>query len=213
MKPLLPPQPFMQNDGGRQSPQRLVVLVPGQNVDEIKFSWAIRRLAGPGNLDVLLVSIVSDIEGELAARRNLVTICSLVNEFRYNVDFRVIWDRSWIHAARGLSGPGDLFICPPEVTIRTGFRKYDPLDAAIAHTLNVPTQPLANFFTNTRRSISNVFKQILYWVMIAAILGGFFILESDASQAASGFLGQTIVIILMAFELGAIYLWSSITGY
>jgi hypothetical protein len=213
MKPLLPPQPFMQNDGGRQSPQRLVVLVPDQNVDEIKFSWAIRRLAGPGNLDVLLVSIVSDIEGELAARRNLVTICSLVNEFRYNVDFRVIWDRSWIHAARGLSGPGDLFICPPEVTIRTGFRKYDPLDAAIAHTLNVPTQPLANFFTNPRRSISNVFKQILYWVMIAAILGGFFILESDASQAASGFLGQTIVVILMAFELGAIYLWSSITGY
>ena len=213
MKPLLPPQPFMQNDGGRQSPQRLVVLVPDQNVDEIKFSWAIRRLAGPGNLDVLLVSIVSDIEGELAARRNLVTICSLVNEFRYNVDFRVIWDRSWIHATRGLSGPGDLFICPPEVTIRTGFRKYDPLDAAIAHTLNVPTQPLANFFTNTRRSISNVFKQILYWVMIAAILGGFFILESDASQAASGFLGQTIVVILMAFELGAIYLWSSITGY
>ena len=213
MKPLLPPQPFMQNDGGRQSPQRLVVLVPDQNVDEIKFSWAIRRLAGPGNLDVLLVSIVSDIEGELAARRNLVTICSLVNEFRYNVDFLVIWDRSWIHATRGLSGPGYLFICPPEVTIRTGFRKYDPLDAAIAHTLNVPTQPLANFFTNTRRSISNVFKQILYWVMIAAILGGFFILESDASQAASGFLGQTIVIILMAFELGAIYLWSSITGY
>lgn len=213
MKPLLPPQPFMQNDGGRQNPQRLVVLVPDQNVDEIKFSWAIRRLAGPGNLDVLLVSIVSDIEGELAARRNLVTICSLVNEFRYNVDFRVIWDRSWIHAARGLSGPGDLFICPPEVTIRTGFRKYDPLDAAIAHTLNVPTQPLANFFTNTRRSISNIFKQILYWVMIAAILGGFFILESDASQAASGFLGQTIVVILMAFELGAIYLWSSITGY
>ncbi|HEX7434219.1 MAG TPA: hypothetical protein VF326_11245 [Anaerolineaceae bacterium] len=213
MKPLLPPQPFMQNDGGRQSPQRLVVLVPDQNVDEIKFSWAIRRLAGPGNLDVLLVSIVSDIEGELAARRNLVTICSLVNEFRYNVDFRVIWDRSWIHAARGLFGPGDLFICPPEVTIRTGFRKYDPLDTAIAHTLNVPTQPLANFFTNTRRSISNIFKQILYWVMIAAILGGFFILESDASQAASGFLGQTIVVILMAFELGAIYLWSSITGY
>jgi len=212
MKTLLPPQPFLPNDGGRQSSQRLVILVPDQNVDEIKFSWAIRRLAGPGNLDVLLVSIVNDIEGELAARRSLVTICSLVNEFKYNVDFRVIWDRSWIHAARDLAGPGDLFICPPEVTVRTGFRKHEPLDAAIAHILSVPTEPLANFFTNSRRSIPNIFKQILYWVVIAAILGGFFILESDASQAASGSFGQTMVVLLMVCELGALYLWSSITG-
>ena len=43
-------------------------------------------------------------------------------------------------------------------------------------------------------------------------LGGFFILESDASQAASCFLGQAIVVILMACEMGALYLWSNISG-
>lgn len=212
MKTILPPQSYLPNDGGRQSPQRLVVLVPNPDVDEIKFSWAIRRLANPANLDVLLVSIVDDVESELAARRSLVTICSMVNEFKYNVDFRVVWDRSWIHAARDLAAPGDLFICPPEVTIRTGFRKREPLDAAIARSLNVPTQPIANFFNNTGQGISTLLKKILYWVVIAAILGGFFILESDVGQTVSGFPGQTIIVILMAFELGAIYLWSSITG-
>jgi hypothetical protein len=212
MKTLLPPQPYLPNDGGRQSPQRLVVLVPNPDVDEVKFSWAIRRLANPGNLDVLLVSIVNDVEGELAARRSLVTICSMINEFKYNVDFRVVWDRSWIHAARSLAGSGDLFICPPEVTIRVGFRKREPLDAAIARSLNVPTQLLAHFFSNTGQGISLLLKRILYWVVIAAILGGFFILESDAGQVVSGFLGQTIVVILMVFEMGAIYLWTSITG-
>jgi hypothetical protein len=212
MKTPFPPQPLLPNDGGRQSPQRLVVLIPEQDVDEIKFSWAIRRLAAPGNVDVLLVSIVHDIEDELAARRSLVTISSLVNEFKYNVDFRVIWDRSWVHAARELASPGDLFICPPEVTIRTGFRKSEPLDSAIARILNVPTQPLANFFTNKKRSIPNVFKRILYWAVIIAILGGFFFLESDASQAATGFIGQTMVVLLMVCELGALYLWTTITG-
>lgn len=212
MKSLLPPQPYTPTDGGRQNPQRLVVLVPDPNVDAVKFAWAIRRLAGPGSLDVLLVSIVNDVESELAARRSLVTICSLVNEMKYGVDFQVLWDRSWIHAAGSLAAPGDLFICPPEVSVRAGLRKQEPLDAAIARRLNLPTQALPNFFTHPGPSMPHFVMRIVYWLVIAAIIGGFFILESDASQAASGFIGQTFVIILMAFELGAIYLWTTITG-
>jgi len=212
MTTLLPPKPYLPNDGGRQNPQRLVVLVPDPNADAVKFSWAIRRLASPANLDVLLVSIVHDVEDELAARRSLVTIRSLVNEMTYSVDFKVIWDRSWIHAAASLAEPGDLFACPPEITVRTGFRKQEPLDAALARKLNVPTQPLPDFFSNPGRNLPHLLMQLVYWLVIAAILGGFFILESDASQAASGFLGQAIVVILMACEMGALYLWSNISG-
>ncbi|HEX7599439.1 MAG TPA: hypothetical protein VF518_14580, partial [Polyangia bacterium] len=137
---------------------------------------------------------------------------SQVNEMKYAVDFRVVWDRSWVHAAAELAAPGDLFICPPEVSIRTGFRKSEPLDAVLARKLNVATQPLAHFFTHPGPAIPQFLMRILYWAVILAILGGFFILESDASQAASGFLGQSLVVILMAFELGAIYLWTTITG-
>jgi hypothetical protein len=212
MKTLLPPQPYLPNDGGRQSPQRLVFLIPDPNCDEIKFSWAVRKLANQGNIDVLLVSIAGDLEGELGARRSLATICSLVNEFTFNVDYRVVQDRSWIHAVRSLACPGDLFFCPPEVTIRAGFRKQEPLDIAIARRLKLSTQPLPNFFNNTSRGILPFLKPILYWLVIIAILAGFFVLESDVGLAISGFLGQTIVVILMAFEMGAIFLWSSITG-
>ena len=52
----------------------------------------------------------------------------------------------------------------------------------------------------------------VYVLVIIAILGGFFILESDASQAASGFLGQAIVVLLMACEMGAIYLFMALAG-
>ena len=212
MTTLLPPKPFLPNDGGRHNPERLVVLVPDPTVDAVKFSWAIRRLAGPANLDVLLVSIVHDVEDELAARRSLVTICSLVNEMTYSVDFQVAWDRSWIHAAASLAAPGDLFVCPPEITVRTGFRKQEPLDAALARKLNAATQPLPGFFSNPSRNLPHFLKQLVSWLVIIAILGGFFILESDASQAASGFLGQAIVVLLMACEMGAIYLFMALAG-
>jgi hypothetical protein len=54
--------------------------------------------------------------------------------------------------------------------------------------------------------------KIGYWAVILAIVAGFFVLESDASQVAQGWVGQVIVVVLMIFELGALYLWTSITG-
>jgi hypothetical protein len=212
MNPLYPPQSYLPSDGGRQSPQRLVFLVPNSDFDEVKFSWAIRKLANQVNLDVTLVSIATGIEDELAARRSLATVCSFVNEFTYNIDYRVIRDHSWIHAVRNLAHPGDLIICPPEVTVRAGFRKSETLDAAIARRLKLSTQPLPNLFNNSRQGILHFLKPILYWIVIAAILMAFFILESGVGQTVNGFLGQTVIVILMAFEMGAIYLWSSITG-
>jgi hypothetical protein len=211
MKNLLPTQLYQPDDGGRQKPKRLVFLMPGVDVDEVKFSWAVRKLAAPGNLDVLLLSVVHDVENELAARRNLVTICALVDEYKYHVEFKVVWNRSWIKAVKTVAAPGDLFICPPEVTVRTGLRKREPLDAAIASRLNVPTQPLPNFFSDPR-GIPNFFNQALFWTVVVAIIAGFFVLESNASQVATGTVGHILIILLMVFEFGVIYAWMALTG-
>ena len=203
---------LLPNDGGRRSAHRLVVLVPNQDVDVIRFSRAIRSVAVPEISDVLLVTAVKSVEAELASRRRLTTIASQVRDFDFKVEVRIVWNGSWIAATREVVAEGDHIACPPEMTVRAGLRKRQPLDAAIARRLNLPVVPLPGFFQNGRPGLTHALLQIGYWAVIAAIVAGFFVLESDASQAALGWIGQVIVIVLMVFELGAIYLWTAITG-
>ena len=123
-----------------------------------------------------------------------------------------MWNTSWIAAARQVAIDGDRVACPPELTVRSGLRKRQPLEAAITLRLGLPVIPLPGFFKGNRPGFSHAVLKIGYWAVILAIVAGFFVLESDASQVAQGWVGQVIVVVLMIFELGALYLWTSITG-
>lgn len=203
---------LLPNDGGRHTAQRLVVLVPDQDVDAVRFSRAIRSVAAPQTADVLLFSAVNSVETELAARRRLTTIASQVRDFDFNVEVHVAWNGSWIKAVGEIAGEDDCVVCPPEMTVRTGLRKREALDAAITRRLGLATLPLPGFFHNGRPGFTQALLQIGYWAVIFAIVAGFFVLESDASLSAQGWMGQVVVIVLMVFELGAIYLWTAISG-
>ncbi len=202
---------LLPNDGGRRTASRLVVLVPDQDMDEVRFSRAIRSTLQPETTHVVLVTAVYSLESELAARRRLATISSQVSDFNLYVEVRIVWNGSWVAAARQVAEAGDRFVCPPEMTVRRGLRQREPLDAAIAR-LGLVVVPLPGFFKNSHPGITQALLQIGYWAVILAIVGGFFVLESGTSQVAPGWIGQVIVAVLMIFELGAIYLWTAITG-
>ncbi len=203
---------LLPNDGGRRAGHRLVVLVPDQDVDAVRFGRAIRNTARSETTDVLLVSAVNSVESELAARRRQATIASQIRDFDFHVEVHVIWNGSWIEITRQLAVASDCVVCPPEMTVRAGLRKREALDAAIARRLNLAVIPLPGFFKNNRPAFIQALLRIGYWAVILAIVAGFFVLESDASQAAPGWVGQVFVVLLMIFELGAIYLWTAITG-
>jgi len=203
---------LLPNDGGRLAAHRLVVLVPDQDVDEVRFSRAIRSIMRSETTHVVLVTAVNNVESELAARRRLATISSQVSDFYVYVEVRIVWNRSWIAAARQVASQGDLVACPPEMSVRAGLRKREPLDEAITRRLGLKVTPLAGFFDNSRTSITHSLRQIGYWVVILAIVTVFFVLESDAIQSSQGWIGQVTVVVLMLFELGALFLWTAITG-
>ncbi len=203
---------LLPNDGGRSAAHRLVVLVPDQDVDAIRFSRAVRSVLLPETLHVVLVTAVNSVEAELAARRRLAGISSQVSDFYLYVEVRIVWNRSWIAAVRQVAGEGDLVACPPELTVRTGFNKRQPLDAAIASRLGLPVRPLPGFFTDEHTGFTHALRPIGYWTVILGIVAGFFVLESDAIQSSQGWIGQVSVVVLMFFELGALYLWTAITG-
>ncbi len=203
---------LLPNDGGRLPAHRLVVLVPDQDVDVVRFSRAIRSVLLPGTTHVMLVTAVDGVEAELAARRRLATISSQVSDFYLYVEVRIVWNRSWMAAVRQVAGEGDLVACPPELTVRTRVNQRQPLDAAISSRLGLTVKPLPGFFTDEHPGFTYTLRHIGYWAVILGIVTGFFLLESDAIQSYQGWIGQVTVVVLMFFELGALYLWTAITG-
>jgi hypothetical protein len=213
MPAILAGQKFLPNDGGRTSTaRRLVVVVPNQDLDAVSFSRAIRSLADSHLMDVLLVTVVHNEEDELAARRCLATVSTLMRDFVYDIEAHVVWSRSWIAALEKLSHPSDLVLCPPELNIRTGLRKHEPLSAVISRRLGLAVRPMPGFYKEERVRITRFLLKLGYWVVILGILGGFFVLESDVTTVSTGWVSQVLLIILMAAEIGTIYLWTMITG-
>ena len=87
----------LPNDGGRTSNgPRLVVIVPDQDLDVVSFSRTIHVLASPGVTDVLLMTVVHNFDSEMASRRRLATIGTLVRDFGYEVEAIAYWGRSWV---------------------------------------------------------------------------------------------------------------------
>jgi len=203
----------LPNDGGhRNSGRRLVVLVPDQDLDAINFCRAIRSLAVPGFLDVYLVTVVHNEESELASRRRLATMATLVRDFDYQVETQVVWNRSWIGALRDLTRSDDVLLYPPEMTVRKGLRSLEPLGDAINRQLGLTARPMPGFYQKSRPEIKRFLQMIGYWVVILGILAGFFVLESDVTTVDTGWIAKLLLILLMVAEVGTIYLWTVLTG-
>jgi hypothetical protein len=198
----------------RQTAQatRLVVLVPEQETDEVRFGRAICALAEPRRLEIVLVTIVSEIDQELSARRRLATIATYMRELKFSVSTHVQWNKSWLQALRAETRPGDLLVYPPEITLRDGLFKHVALGLALSP-LEIPLHPLPGFFY---RTLSQPWQQILhrlaYWGGLALTLAIFFALESATTSSVPGTLGHLLAVMIVFGEFGVVYLWTAVAG-
>src|SRR5689334_2075533 len=62
------------------SAQRLVVLVPNVEVDEVELAYRIWSLASPRRLEVLFLSLVGEAREEAQARRRLARLAAITRD-------------------------------------------------------------------------------------------------------------------------------------
>ena len=192
--------------------RRLVVIVPDQDIDQIRLSRAIRAIPCPNYVDVLLVTVVNDADQQLAVRRRLATIASIVRDYQYSVDYKVCPGRSWARALAGLLQPGDLLVYPPELSAPAGLARRQPLAQALQG-LGAPLYPLKGFFHEPERTwLRRLPVSLGYWAVVLLILILFFNLESTASLSMPGGVGNLVTILLVLVEFGAVYLWTTFAG-
>ena len=192
---------------------RLVVLLPVQELEGAKISRAIWSLASPRRLDVLLISIVNDLESELSSKRDLATIGALIQEPNVKVNSLVVYEKSWIKAAAQVVHPGDVIVCPAELTVPEKRGRRMALDTALINALNNPVFVIKGFYhENQHHSSWHFLRHLPYWIVLIAIFAGFTELEIRADLITRGLTGQIIISLIVIIEIIAIYYWTFVAG-
>jgi len=192
--------------------KRLIVLVPDQDVDEVKFSRSVRSLVPPDVRAFLLIALVNSSDTELAVRRRLATLAALMKGPLIKVDAQIFWDKSWIKAMGRVVKTGDAIICPTERFLSSGIGKKKPLSYCLHDALHVPVYVLSGFFPEEPRKWLQPLKQTLYWAILLAIFAGFFIFETKIDIMPDKVMGQISGSMAMVIEIILIYLWTAIAG-
>jgi len=191
---------------------RLVVLVPNQDIDVATFSRRIWSLAFPDRLDILLITLPGDSDYLLTAERRLTTIAAILRDPRLHIETQVFSSRSWLKIARQVWQPGDVLVCPAEQAISTGIAKRKPLGLALATALKAPVYQLKDFYQPPAPGLPNWIKAIPYWVVLLATIAGFFKFEAVVDASVKGWIGTLLLLVIVTIEVGLIYLWTSLIG-
>ena len=98
------------------------------------------------------------------------------------------------------------------MSIRKGLRGQELLGDAIQRQLKLTARPMPGFYQKSRLDVKHFLMMAAYWTVILGILAVFFALESNVSQVDTGWISKLLLILLMAAEVGTIYLWTALTG-
>ena len=194
------------------SVKRLIVIVPEEDVDEAQLSRQIWSLAANYHLDVLLISKVTNTDESMSARRRLTTIAAMTRDSHFKVEKQVVFSNRWDQALRPYWQQSDMILCPAEKTIENLFGKTTPLSQALSVHFKAPVYTFGGLYKPSTRHLPSWLRQIPFWLGFLIIISIFFYIEADVDQSIHGWVGQTLLIMVMLVEIGLIYVWNLITG-
>lgn len=189
--------------------QRLVVLIPDSNVNELSLARAVWLLASPNHLPVALVGICSRRDREPLARRRLATLAVLIRDSNVQVEVEIYSTPNWLEALSSQVKRGDQVVCQAEQRIRSRLVRVQPLAAVIAKRIEAPVVTLSGFYPELRPDPADGGGP---WLMDAAPFVVFILISLFQFwlYRLTGGTAQTLLMLISVIvEFGLIGLWNS----
>lgn len=192
--------------------ERLLVLVPDQDVDTVAFAQKLWRLASPVQLAILLVTVVPNPDYLPAAQRRLLAIAAITRDRQVKVDTLVVHGKTWTEVVQSMRLPNDLIVCHAEQTIHVRFAQSQALAASLVSVLHQPVLVISGLYPWIKPLRPKWLAQVPYWLILVTVIAGFFFIEGRADQSGSGWMEKTVVVVLFVLEVGLVWVWNSILG-
>lgn len=185
--------------------RRLIVLIPDAESDNFNVTRRIWEIASSLGLDVLLLSLCSDLE-EAQLRRKLVTMAAIIRDGRVSTEIMIQNGNDWIGQVKNIWRKGDVVACYAGQKVGL-WRKS--LDQILRSSLQAPIYILSDFHP-VKNSRSTFLPQVFSWTGSLAIIGGFLWAELKITQLPQDWTHTLLLYICIFAEIGLIWIWNSI---
>lgn len=185
-----------------ESSHKLFVLVPSTEVDTTMLIRRVWELANAGAFHIKFIGLYSDAGTELAMRRALVTMSSMMNYGSVTSDLEVINDKSWVDNLKSYINQGDLVVY---WDTQTAGSLRSPLSQLLQTDLNVPLYIVRGGST-PQAARSAWSSQVVAWIGFIAIMLGFFFLQTKIYQLANSW-ATTLALLSVTVEFWLIWVW------
>jgi hypothetical protein len=185
----------------------LIVLVPPAS-DYAAATQRVWELAISLGARVQLLGLCKDAEQELALRRQLVTMASLLQDGRVSTELKVESGTNWVQAVKRNYQAGAMIVCFAEQ--HTG-PLHKPLSQILQSNLHAPLYILSGLHPQNL-SQTNWFSQIIAWAGLLGIIAVFFLLQVRITSLPPDWAQTTLMILSVIGEIWLIWGWNNLIG-
>lgn len=199
---------------GVESPvaNRLLVLVPDLDMDEVVLAQRVWSLAQPRALPVLYLGISAGPVRESSVRRRLATLAAITRDNRILVESRYLPVHNWLEAIQAVCRPGDLIVSPPDRALALPSNGHRSGRKRLSAIVDAPVHHLPESLFETRPDRGWRLKHFLFWPVSLAAIAGFFWLQAQIDQATQDPIRTILLCISVLAEVGLLMLWHTLTS-
>ncbi len=192
--------------------RHLIVLVPGSLAGSQDLARKVYWMAVRDRCNIQYLALADNARSESSIESSLDASIATIPEGTMTVQSRIVRTTEWLPALREIYQPGDRVACFEEQVVRDGFFDTRPLSAFLQDTLDTSILTISGFYQSPSIQIGQWLQTLLVWIGFLTILVGFTFLEIQLDMGIHGLAGKIILCMLLALEVGSIWVWNRITG-
>ena len=188
-----------------ESARRLIVPIPGPDVDITTVVHRVWELANATGARIKFIGLCNDTEQEPGVRRALVTLSAMVNCGSLSADTEIIFGRNWVDNLKSRLQPGDMVVYWNEPY--TGLLRK-PFSQLLQTRLDVPVYFLPALSAEKDPQVNRL-SLTFAWIGFATIIIGFLFLQIKIYQLAENW-AMTLEILSTIGEFWLIWVWNNL---
>jgi hypothetical protein len=193
-----------------KSPNRLIVLVPNQMLDEQNFAQQITTLSIEHTIPILLLDIIDSPNQQPSASIRLDNLTTLLTSISISAESRIIFISNWLVEFPKICRDNDLIVCLEEHTIQVRGGDHVPICEILPAVQNQPLLVLSSPYIETRIIQPSRRTELSWWIIALVILIIFSTIQYYLIQTTSGWVESLLIILSILIELAVFYLWNKI---
>lgn len=200
----------METKNELDSSPSLIVILPESLAGNTSLAHNIYWLAEQESRNVLYFTLVEDEQHRLQISRRLATMKALTANTRIRTSSKIVPVNNAMRILPQIIQNGDRVVCPPELSVKTGFLRQIPINTYLQEKLHLAVMPIPGFYKPLRVQTQHWLHILAFWAGCLLLMVLFTYLEIEIDQQLQGVIRSILFYLSLGLEFSALLAWNHI---